>query len=375
MEPLQMKTVKKRRIYSLDMSRGLIVFLSVFLGTIPAGGYEYFRHAEWYGFTIIDLILPSFITIFGTSMAIAYQKGINWGKLIKRTIRLIVYGLVFTIIVSWSLDFSTLRLTGVLQMFALLGIVTVVITKFVKSPIKLVLTAFLLLFVYGFVTLATSQSCEGGLPQPTCNLSGIVDANVFGENHMYAQGERGFDPEGLMTSFAAVSNVLIGFAIGRLILIKKESGAWKEILTLGMILVLLSLAVYQIIPFNKRIWSPSFALLTSGITAILISTFYLFFDNRKNGDVKETALGPIVWFLEAFGRNSFFIYFGKFIIASLLAHITIMVHHEEKSLASILFHWIEAISPYPQLSYAFFMLLFWTAIALTFHKKKWYVKV
>lgn len=375
MEQLHTKSITKRRIYSLDMSRGFIVVLSVFLGSIPSGGYEHLRHAAWYGLTILDFILPSFITIFGTSMAIAYQNRVNWVKIIKRTVRLVVYGILFTIIVYWSLDFSTLRFTGVLQMFALLGIVTVTITKFIKSPLKLVSIALFILLIYGTGILLTSQSCDGGLPQPACNLSGIVDVNVFGENHIYAQGERGFDPEGIVTSFAALANVLIGFAIGRLILTKKESRAWKEILTLGISLVVLSIIIDQILPYNKRMWTPSFSLITSGATAIMISTFYVIFDSKKNGDVKKTAFGPVVWFFEAFGRNSFLVYFGKFIIASVLTHITIMVNQEEKSISTILFQWIESFSSIPQLTYAFLMLLFWTVITLIFHKKRFYVKV
>ncbi|KKI93277.1 hypothetical protein WQ54_05455 [Bacillus sp. SA1-12] len=374
MEQSQQKPVKKR-IYSLDMARGLIVVLSVFLSTIPEGGYEYFRHAAWYGLTIIDFILPAFITIFGTSMAIAYQKGVVWKRIVKRTIRLIVYGILFTMIVTWSLDLSTLRLTGVLQMFALLGIVTVIITRFIKSPIKLVLIACFILFVYGTVILSTSQSCEGGLPQPTCNLSGIVDAKVFGENHMYAQGERGFDPEGLITSFAALANVLFGYAIGRLILTKKESGGWKEIALLGILLVILALLVHQVLPLNKRMWMPSFALISAGATALLISGFYLLADYRKHVDAKKTALGPLVTFLEAFGRNSFLVYFGKFIIASVLTHITLATTKGQQSLSALLLQWIDSFSPLPQLTYALLMMLFWTVVALTLHKKRIYVKV
>ncbi|MCA0172160.1 acyltransferase family protein [Bacillus sp. RAR_GA_16] len=368
--------MKKKRVYSLDMLRGIIVVLSVFLSTIPAGRIEYesLRHAEWYGVTIIDVILPTFITIFGASMAIAYQRGVKWEKIIKRTVRLIVYGIIFTIIVTWSLDFATLRWTGVLQMFAFLGIVAVIITYFVKSPFKLMLIALLVSSIYGGALLTFGQSCEDQMPQPDCNPSGIIDRAIFGEDHLYHQGERGYDPEGLVTSFSALSNVLFGFAIGKLILSRKETGAWKELLGIGLLVIALSLIWHQFLPYNKRLWTPAFAMLAAGLTSSMLSILYLLFDKGKV-DAKETYMKPIVWYLEAFGRNSFLIYFGKFMLASLLIHLTLKNDGENESLATILYDGLASFVPHPQLAYALLNLLFWTIIAFVCHRKRWYLKV
>lgn len=367
---------KKKRVYSLDMLRGIIVALSVFLSTIPYGqvDYPYFRHAQWYGVTLIDIILPTFITIFGVSMAIAYQRGVKWEKILKRTVRLIVYGIIFTIIVEWTLDFATIRLTGVLQMFALLGIVTVAITKFVQSPLKLMAIALLVSSVYGGLILYTGQSCEGGLPQPECNPSHVVDSTVFGEKHLYHHGERGYDPEGLVTSLSALSNVLFGYAFGRLILTRKETGAWRELLGIGVLLIAVSLVWDHFLPYNKRLWTPAFALLAAGLAASMLSILYLIFDKRK-GDAKETALKPVVWFLEAYGRNSFLIYFGKFMLGSVLIHLSVTHDGIEKSLSRVINEWVATFAPHPQLAYGILNLIFWTIIAFVCHKKKWYLKV
>ena len=69
---------KKRRIRSLDMIRGFIVLLSVFLSSIPSGIFAFADHAGWYGVTLIDLVFPGFVTVFGVSMAVAYQNRVNW---------------------------------------------------------------------------------------------------------------------------------------------------------------------------------------------------------------------------------------------------------------------------------------------------------
>jgi heparan-alpha-glucosaminide N-acetyltransferase len=366
-----------KRVYSLDIARGIVVILSVFLSMIPYGEYQYAyaRHAEWYGLTLIDFILPSFITIFGVSMAIAYHKGVKWEKILKRTIRLIVYGLIFAMIVSWNIDFTTLRFTGVLQMFALLGLVTFMITRKVQSPSVLIVIALFISTLYGAGLLISAQGCENGLPQPDCNPSGMIDSKVLGENHLYHQGKRGFDPEGLVSSFSALSNVLLGYAFGRLVLTRKETGAWRELWGLSVLLIGLALIWHQFLPFNKRIWDPAFGLLMAGTIAGSLSLLYLIFDKGR-ADAKETALEPIVFFFEAFGRNSFLVYFGKYILSSVILHLTISsIGGEEKTIYESLLNWVESISDYPQLTYALLMVGLWTAVALVLHKLKWYLKV
>ena len=306
------------RFYSLDLTRGLIVILSVFLSNIPEGGYEYFRHGEWSSITILDFILPAFITIFGTGMAFAYKKGVHWGSLSKRTIRLIIYGLIFNMIVIWEFNFEILRYTGVLQLYAFLGIFTVLITKFSKKARYLLGIALIILFFHGLLLILTSANCGSALPQPGCNPSGVIDKAIFGVNHMYQQGTRGYDPEGILTMIAALSNVLIGYWAGCLLLKKRSenSMAWKQLFLVGAIFIILAYIVSFILPYNKKIWTASFAMLTAGSTLGLLGLLHLLFDRGKR------LMGPIR-IIEAYGRNSFFVYFGKFVLASLMAHITL----------------------------------------------------
>lgn len=358
------------RFYSLDLTRGFIVILSVYLSNIPFGGYEYLRHGEWYGITILDFILPAFVTIFGTGMSFAYQKGVHWGKLSKRTIRLILYGLIFNMIVMWDFNFDLLRYTGVLQLYAFLGIATVIITKLVKKPIYMLLTALIVLLIHGLIFAVSTIGCGQSLPQPGCNPSGIIDKIVFGMNHMYRQGASGYDPEGLLTMFAALSNVLIGYWAGCLLLKKRLENkmAWKELFITGAILVLLSYVFFHLLPYNKKIWTPSFAMLTAGSTLGLLGLLHLIFDRNKQ------LTGPIR-LIEAYGRNSFFVYFGKFIVASLLTHLTININDETLSYMQVLYGWIDRITDYPQLTYAFIILFGWTLIVWILYKNKIYIKV
>ncbi|WHY61470.1 heparan-alpha-glucosaminide N-acetyltransferase domain-containing protein [Cytobacillus firmus] len=369
MERALKETPKKRRFRSLDITRGLIVLLSVFLFHIPAGGYEYLRHARWYDITIMDYILPGFITVFGVGMAFAYHRGVNWSKLIKRTIRLIIYGLIFNMIVDWKVDLSTIRITGVLQLYGVLGLLAVIISTLVKSWRLLIPVVAFILLIHGYILFSFSQSCTGGLLQPDCNPSGIIDVAVFGAEHLYHQGTMGYDPEGFMTVIGALSNVLLGMIAGRILLEKRDKGAWKELILFGAAVLLLSYAASNFLPFNKKIWTPSFAMLTAGTVITVFAFIHLVFDQ-----LKKTNKGILTWYIEAFGRNSFLIYFGKFIVYSFLARIMIDAGGKEVSFSAWLLSKMDQVTQYPQLAYAGVMLLAWSAVAIILHLKKWYVK-
>ncbi|WP_010676963.1 heparan-alpha-glucosaminide N-acetyltransferase domain-containing protein [Bacillus timonensis] len=365
----------RSRIHSLDMARGIIVVFSVFLSSLPYGSYDFATHASWYGLTLVDFILPCFITVFGVGMAIAYQKGVKWKRFISRTIKLILFGLLFNIIVAWSFDLSTLRFTGVLQMYALLGIGTVLITRFIKRPITVSLVGLLIFSIYGAILLYMGQTCEGSLPQPGCNPSWLVDPVVFGESHIYSLGERGFDPEGIPAIFSALGNVLLGFAAGRIIILYKEKGAGWRLLLHGVLLLALAFLVEAFLPFGKRLWTPSFGLVTAGATSLLLALLHIIFDRKYTSPFVQPVSNSLIWILDSFGRNAFLIYFGKYIIFSLLRNLSINGDEKPITLYQVIFSWLEQTSSNPALIYATLMLGFWTIIAIALHKVKWYFRV
>ncbi|MEA3320529.1 MAG: heparan-alpha-glucosaminide N-acetyltransferase domain-containing protein [Bacillota bacterium] len=362
----------KKRYRSIDITRGIVVLVSVFVSALPGGrGYDYLRHAYWYGLTITDLIFPAFLTVYGIGLAIVYRKGVKWKDLLRRTFLLVLYGLLFNLISSWSFNFDTLRFTGVLQLFALTGLGVVILSYLAKGWKSMLALGLLIATVYLAVLVFSSGSCEEGVPQRDCNPSGVIDVIVFGEKHMYAQGEKGFDPEGILSTFSALSNVAFGFAVGLVL------NSRKQILPriFGVAIGLLSLAFIfdHFIEFNKRLWTPSFAMLASGLTFLLLGTLFYFIDarERKQGKVKAIPL----WYLEAFGRNSFLIYFGKMLVFLLFGRIVINLFGREGSLASLLFEYLSGIVAYPHFVYSGLFVLFWSIVAVVMHANKKYVRV
>ncbi|MGD6967756.1 acyltransferase family protein [Rossellomorea vietnamensis] len=366
---------KKKRINSVDMARGLVVLLSVFVSALPWGGLEYFRHAEWYGLTITDIIFPAFLTLYGIGMAIAYFKRVKWRKLIRRTIAFIFLGLIFNMIGAWEIDFSTLRFTGVLQIFSITGIGLVLITRLARQWWAAALVGFLIVSLHTAFLLNVSDGCAEGLPQPDCNPGIVVDRAVFGEEHLYHQGERGYDPEGLMSLPGALSNVLFGYAAGMLMLQYREKKPWLKLVGFAVILAGLSLLLYEFLPFNKRIWTGSFTLFASSVLVALVALFYVIYDGESRNGTHRDITG-VSWIIEAYGRNSLLIYFGKYILISILYNVTLSTPAgKEQSMHGLFLQWIEEWSGYPQVTFALFIVLFWTIVAIFLHRKNWYLRI
>ncbi|KAJ1142351.1 hypothetical protein NDU88_008677, partial [Pleurodeles waltl] len=89
------------------------------------GGYWFFEHAPWNGLTIADLVMPWFVFMIGTSVALAFiallKRGVTRLQLLRkitwRTIVLMVIGLFFLNYgpADGPLSWSWARIPGVLQ--------------------------------------------------------------------------------------------------------------------------------------------------------------------------------------------------------------------------------------------------------------------
>ncbi|PPT46529.1 DUF5009 domain-containing protein, partial [Xanthomonas arboricola] len=54
---------RRERFLSLDVFRGLTIFLMILVNTAGPGAQPYAQltHAAWFGFTLADLVFPSFL--------------------------------------------------------------------------------------------------------------------------------------------------------------------------------------------------------------------------------------------------------------------------------------------------------------------------
>src|SRR5690606_31406048 len=125
----------KQRYLALDVLRGLTIALMVLVNNPGSWGsiYAPFKHAAWHGFTITDLVFPSFLFVVGNAMSFSMRKfekqseGLFLRKVFKRSLMIFIIGLLLTAFPFvyrseegfFLKDFSGMRIMGVLQRIAL----------------------------------------------------------------------------------------------------------------------------------------------------------------------------------------------------------------------------------------------------------------
>jgi predicted acyltransferase len=105
------------RLVSLDAFRGATIALMILVNTAGSFSEQYapLRHAEWHGWTIADVVFPSFLWIVGVSVALARPKPVS--GIVRRGAILFALGLLLYGVPDF--DPSTWRILGVLQRIAI----------------------------------------------------------------------------------------------------------------------------------------------------------------------------------------------------------------------------------------------------------------
>ena len=218
-----------KRLLSLDVLRGITVAGMILVNNTGKCGYNYavFAHAKWDGFSPADLVFPMFMFLMGISTYISlckynFQYRSAIAKIIKRSLLLILIGLV----IEWFLtaidsanyfDLSQLRLMGVMQRLGICYGITALLA--VKIPHKWFMPLAIVLLAAYFIF----QLFGNGFEKSADNIIGMIDSAILGSNHMYLQGRQFVDPEGILSTIPAVSQVMIGFVCGKIIIDIKDN--------------------------------------------------------------------------------------------------------------------------------------------------------
>ena len=282
-----------KRLIALDVLRGLAV-AGMILSNSPGSWslrYAQLDHALWNGFTATDMVFPTFLFSVGMAVALSFPRPLSdadrmrsWGHVIRRSLTLIALGLFLNFLADLSL--WHLRIPGILQRIGLCyGIGTSLILLTAKrredglaeinQPVVLSAIAALLIGYWALLTFVPVPGYGAGHLDPAGNLTAYIDRTIWTVPHLWAYGTDAagavvYDPEGLLSTLPATVNVLIGMLAGC---------AWKRapvqrtaflIAMAGVGLVIAGLAIDPLFPINKRIWTSSFALLSSGVSAVVV---------------------------------------------------------------------------------------------------------
>lgn len=269
--------MKKERYISIDVFRGLIVFVMIVVNSPGSWDYVYapLTHAHWSGCTLTDLVFPGFIFVIGLSMAISFSKlssklsKRNLSiKIIKRALLIFLVGLFLNGFPFVDVDWAAYRFFGVLQRIALSFLLAgLVLIHFKNKKIILGVTAGLLLSHWA-ILYVFGGSCPYVLEQ---NISQIIDVWLVGEKHLYQGYGTPFDPEGLLGVLSSSAQILIGYLIGaRFVMLQRKGpkSTWF-LLVASIVMIFLGMLWSIIYPVNKALWTGSYVLFSSGILGIV----------------------------------------------------------------------------------------------------------
>lgn len=342
----------QQRYYSLDVFRGATVALMILVNNPGSWAHMFapLRHAPWHGCTPTDLVFPFFLFAVGNAMSFVVPRlqeaggRVFWGKVIKRTILIFLIGLglnwfpfvqwngdslVFREWVSGDDPAQGVRIFGVLQRIAVAYFFAAVLAYYFKPRPLIYISAAVLLgywAVCAFWGQGDPYSLEGWFGTD-------IDKQLLGVSHMYKGEGVPFDPEGLVSTFPAVVQVVLGYLAGVFIRRQGETDwLWTKVpssaepqfkllsglMVTGFVLLVLGWIWSLGFPINKKIWTSSYVLYTTGLAILTIGGMIWY------TDVQDVRNG-VTRFFDVFGKNPLFI----FVLSGLLPKALWLIRIED----------------------------------------------
>jgi predicted acyltransferase len=371
--------MNKQRLLSLDIFRGATIAAMILVNNPGSWSHVYspLLHAEWHGATVTDWIFPFFIFIVGVAIAYALGKRKQQGTERKALVRkilirsAIIFGIGLFLNAFPFFNLSTVRIPGVLQRIALVYGVTALLFLY-QTPQQLFY--FGLACLLGYWALLTLVPVPGGgAPSlaPSENLGAWLDRTLM-EGHLWSQSKT-WDPEGLLSTLPAfgtsISGILTGLWLRKPL---KDADKVAALMVVGTLLLGVSLIWDLAFPINKKIWTSSYVLYTSGIAMLLLGVIYWLVDMKGY----RAWTPPFV----VYGTNALFV----FVLSGVVAKILYTVKWTDSSgevtsakawLAQMVFDPL-FVSPYKaSLAFAIANVLFFWLLSWILYRRKIFIKV
>jgi predicted acyltransferase len=376
-----------QRLGSLDAFRGFAIAGMVLVNN--PGSWEHIHgplaHAEWNGCTFTDLIFPFFLFAAGLAMTLSLSRRAQetgnrlalLRTLARRAMVIFLIGLVLNLIPSFQL--ATLRIPGVLQRIALTILLAAPIVLWGRWRAALAgifgccgLYLFLMLLVP--VPGADGIVAAGRLA-PGLDFGSWLDRLLL-SGHLWASA-RTWDPEGLVSTLPATASLLFGILAGYYLRtpgqrLPKAVG----LLLAGLGLLALGLGLGAVLlPINKNLWTPSYAVFTAGWALVFLGAFHALLD-EASPTVTRVAR-RVCLPLTIYGMNALALFVLSGLIARLLQVIHVAGAAGSITLKERLFGALATLPLSPANASLAFAVLFNLAIfafAVVMWRKQWFIK-
>lgn len=401
--------MENKRLLSIDIFRGLTVILMTIVNNPGDWGHIYapLEHAEWHGYTLTDLVFPSFLFIVGISTVLSKPSEDQLWKIFKRALRIFLLGLSlsffskihagdFTLVVrllamaaatvaflgDYSLkkqfwvavgafvlmiglcfsgltDFEHVRIPGVLQRIAVVYLLVGLLHFYASLRIQIVVFIASLVGYWALMHFVEVPGIGAANLEVNKNLAAWLD-NYLLEGHLWASSKT-WDPEGILSTLPAVATGLAGLFAGRYL---QGSAKASVLFAAGAIALAVGTIWGWYFPINKALWTSSYVLVAAGWDLLLLAVLQATIRSDKYWK-------PVL----IFGMNPMLVFFFSGIIPRVLGMIKI----GEDGLTSWIYS--QGIEPLfadkinSSLAGALIYVVIWAGILAFFDSRKRYYKV
>ncbi len=226
----------------------------------------------------------------------------------------------------------------------------------------------------GYWALMTLVPVPGvGAPnlEPSTNLGAWLDRTIM-SGHLWSQSKT-WDPEGFLSTLPAIGTGISGVLAG--LWLRKPGDSYQKaagLLAIGVILLALACIWDLAFPINKKIWTSSYVLYTSGAALLFLGTVYWLVDIKGY----KSWTKPFV----VYGTNALFVFVMSGIVAKLLYTINWTTAAGEKITAKT-WLWESVYEPafasvkFASFAFAMTNVLFFLALSWVLYSKKIFIKV
>jgi predicted acyltransferase len=335
--------VKPQRVLSVDVLRGFTIALMILVNDPGDWGHVFRQldHAEWNGWTLTDLVFPTFLFLVGASIVFSFAareakgdcKATLTGHLFARAGKILLLDLLLTYFPR--MHWGGLRLYGVLTRIALCYLFAGLIllaTRRVRSLV--VIIAALLL---GYWVLLRWVPVPGiGLPgrdvpfmDQNLNLAAWLDRAAMAWTQRWLHTGTLYnhtrDPEGLLSTLPAIATTLLGALAGLAMRPACLAGSWRgvrvRVAMWGVAGILAGEIWSRWFPINKNLWTSSYVLLAAGIAAVVLALCSWIVDGRPQPWPRW--LQVVTWPWLVFGSNAI----TAFVTSVVVVKTMLFIHH------------------------------------------------
>jgi len=309
---------KNNRLLSIDALRGFDMFFiaggaAVFLAMKGITGLAWvdamagqLQHVPWHGFRFWDLIMPLFLFITGVSMSFSLKIGLEKGlskavlykKVAVRMLIMIGLGILIKNTATPIFDPSEIRFVSVLGRIGIASFLGAVLYLNYSARGQVYWIIGILLSYYAILFLVPVPGYGAGDLSFEGNVVGWIDRALLPGRLLNGT----YDELGLLTQLPSLCITVFGCLTGKVLQgSKKGNEKTLTLLFVGAGLVAIGLLWGLHFPINKKLWSSSFILLTSGLSIWLMAIFYWLIDVK--------GYQKWAFFFKVIGLNSLTVYF------------------------------------------------------------------